>query len=89
MQRLPNWTKTVYPHGELEKLSKFSFVQPTYTNYMKKIRSGYLLREILDNSWLQFTNPSKNPSMVMYSAHHNTIANLLHSIGLYTENVSV
>lgn len=86
---LPDWTQSVYPGGELEKLARLSFVQPTYTSEMAKLRSGFLLKEILDNSMKKFTNSSNTPSMVVYSAHHNTIANILHTIGLYNEDVRI
>lgn len=51
---------------------------------MKMIRSGYLLKEILDrfSSKIQRTL-SPDRSLWMYFAHDTTIANMLNSLGLF------
>lgn len=51
---------------------------------MKKLKSGYLLKEILD----RFTNKTKgsltpNRSLWMYFAHDITLTNMLNSLGLF------
>lgn len=59
----------------------------TRTAEMKKLRSGYLLKEILDH----FARKAQSTlvpdrSMWMYFAHDITLANMLNSLGLYEVN---
>lgn len=56
----------------------------TVTTEMKKLKSGYLLKEILD----RFTNKiqltlSPDRSLWMYFAHDITITNMLNSLGVF------
>lgn len=53
---------------------------------MKKLRSGYLLKEILDRSKNKTSSTlSPDRSLWMYFAHDNSIADMLNSLGLYKE----
>lgn len=54
------------------------------TNEMKKLKSGFLLKEILDRftSKVQSTlNP--NRSLWMYFAHDITLSNMLNTLGMF------
>lgn len=72
------------PGSEFEYLAKQHFPTYTRTNEMKKLRSGFQLKEILDrsrNKTLSTLTPDR--SLWMYSAHDVTIANVLDSLGLF------
>lgn len=72
------------PGGDFEYLALFHFKIFTPTTQMKKLKSGFLLKEILDRSMAK-TQATGSPdySLYMYFAHDNTIANMLNSLGLY------
>lgn len=82
---LPDWAKNVMtPGGDFEYLAFYWYKIFTPTTEMKKFKSGYLLKEILD----RFTNKtqltlSPNRSLWMYFAHDITIANMLSSLGVF------
>lgn len=82
--RLPTWAESVLLLPDFEYLAMYYFQVFTPTIEMKKLKSGFLLKEILD----RFTNKiqstlSPNLSLMMYFAHDNTIVNMLNSLGLY------
>lgn len=65
-------------------LADFYFAIFTQTDEMKKLRAGFLLKEILDRS----DNKSKSMlspdrSLWMYFAHDNTIVDVLNSLRLF------
>lgn len=75
------------PDGDFQRLAFYWFRMFTATPEMKKLRSGYLLKEILD----RFTNKtqtqlSPDRSLWMYFGHDNTVADMLNSLGVF--NVS-
>lgn len=72
------------PLGDLNKLAAYWYEIPTVTKEMQKLKSGFLLKEILN----QFTDKMEskftiNQTLFMYFAHDVTIANMLHSLGLF------
>lgn len=71
-------------NGDFEQFALKWFQIFTVTNEMKKMKSGYLLKEILD----RFTSKAESTlepdrSLWMYFAHDITIANMLNSLGLF------
>ena len=82
---IPQWAEeAIKPGSKLEYLASIYFTIFARTTEMKKLRSGYLLKEILDRS----TNKSMSTlapdrSLWMYFAHDNTLADMLNSLGLY------
>lgn len=68
-------------------LATFYFALFTQTTEMKKLRAGYLLKEILDrlNDKTKSTL-SPNRSLWMYFAHDNTLVDLLNSLDLFDVN---
>lgn len=82
---MPQWAEQVMqPDGDFQRLAFYWFRMFTATPEMKKLRSGYLLKEILD----RFTNKtqtqlSPNRSLWMYFGHDITIANMLNSLGVF------
>jgi len=71
-------------NGPFESMSLQWYVTFTPTAELKKLRSGFLLKEILDH----FTNKMKSQfhshiNLWMYFAHDITISNMLNSLGLF------
>lgn len=68
--------------GALEYFSAIVMMAETHTTEMKKIRSGFLLKEMLD----RFKDMIKSPNerlLWIYSAHDITIVNFLNSLDVY------
>lgn len=70
--------------GDFEYLALFHFKIFTPTIEMKKLKSGFLLIEML-NRFMAKSQATLLPdySLFMYFAHDNTIANMLNSLGLF------
>ncbi|XP_055307986.1 prostatic acid phosphatase-like [Sitodiplosis mosellana] len=84
-KQLPKWAESVMvPGGDFEYLSMFYFQIFTSTTGTKRLKSGFLLKEILDR-FTKKTQSKLSPDRVLflYFAHDNTIANMLNSLGLY------
>ncbi|XP_037029689.1 prostatic acid phosphatase-like [Bradysia coprophila] len=84
---LPDWTKRVLRGGDLydnlEETFLKTFRLDTSTQFMAKIKGGFLLKDILD----RFTNKSKSllepdRKLWVYSGHDSTIIRLLNSLGI-------
>lgn len=88
---IPPWAQEVMkPGSEFEHLALIYFTIFARTTEMKKLRSGYLLKEILDrsiNKTLSTLLPDR--SLWMYFAHDNTLADMLNSLGLYEVSCTV
>lgn len=83
--RLPEWAKEVfYPGSDLEKLAYNNFKSLTQTKELTQLKSGFLLREIMDR-FLAKANSTLKPDyeLYIYSAHDITIANLLNIFSQY------
>lgn len=82
---LPDWAKSVMkPGGDFEYLAICYFKIFSVTREMQKLKSGFLLNEILD----RFTSKAESTlspdrSLHMYFAHDITITNMLSTLGLY------
>lgn len=85
IDRIPDWGKSIIePDGPIERLVFDWYAARTATTEMKKLKSGYLLKEMLDHC----TNKSQGTlspdrSIWMYFAHDHTINNFLHTLDLY------
>lgn len=86
LYRLPSWAaKVMLPGGEFERITVLSYELWTELLEMKKLRSGFLLKEIFD----RFSNKTQSKlspdrSLWMYFAHDFTISSMLHSLGMST-----
>lgn len=82
---IPSWAEEVMkPGSDFEYLAFVYFTIFTHSTEMKKLRSGYLLKEILDHSTNKsMSTLSPDRSLWMYFAHDNTIADMLNSLGLF------
>lgn len=69
---------------DFEYLAELYFAIFTQTTEMKKLRGGFLLKEILDRSQSKSQSTLKpDRSLWMYFAHDNTIVDMLNSLGLF------
>lgn len=84
-RRLPKWADEVMLRGgDFEFLMKYYFVIFTQTNEMKKLKSGFLLKEILHRFSLKVNSTlTPNRNLWMYFAHDITLSNMLNSLGLF------
>lgn len=76
--------------GNLEFLATLWYQIHTSTNEMKKIKAGYLLKDILN----RFTDKiesklSPDRTLFLYFAHDITIANILNSMGLFKVQITL
>lgn len=68
----------------MEHLGGYWFKLITGTNDLKKLYSGFLLKEILDRFDKKANlNLSPDRSMWLYSAHDVTIGSMLNTIGVF------
>lgn len=68
-------------------LAEFYFALFTQTDELKKLRAGFLLKEILDRSDNKTKSTlSPDRSLWMYFAHDNTLVDILNSLHLFDVN---
>lgn len=80
---LPTWTDRVYPEP-LRQLAARSFATATYTRPLARLKAGPLLLDILTRFKLKsIANLKPNLSLVLFSAHDSTVANLLNTMDLF------
>lgn len=81
---VPDWAqKLLTPGGALEKFSEYWLQLNTGTTEMKRLKSGFLLRDILDRFKSKAESKIPNERMAIFSGHDMTIASLLNTMGLY------
>lgn len=82
---LAHWAEEVIkPNGTMEYIATFDYKTYTDTPQLARLKSGFLLKEILEH-FSQKVNLTLQPnrSVWFYSAHDITITNMLNSLGLY------
>lgn len=72
----------MFPDGKLKELARLSFLMDTKTTLMKRLRVGFLIRDIFERLTNK-KNAMLGHSMWMYSAHDLTIVLLLDALGLF------
>lgn len=80
---LPDWTKEVYPDA-MKPISGLSFAVKAYTPLLARLKSGPLLKEIL-NHMKSKTKGKLDESYYVYSAHDTTVANMLNTLGVFKD----
>lgn len=81
---LPEWTKKVYPDGDMKWVAARSFATNTNTKTLARLKTGFLLRDIFErskNKTMSLLSPNRN--MWVYSGHDTTIANILNTLGVF------
>ncbi|XP_053624392.1 prostatic acid phosphatase-like isoform X1 [Plodia interpunctella] len=84
---LPNWTREVYP-DKLVEPSGYSFTTDTGTPTLARLKVGPLLQHITTQmaNKVAFGKGKRNKTdinVAIFSGHDITVANVLHSLGLY------
>lgn len=70
--------------SDLEWISNRSFQVSTNTPELARLKTGFLIREILDRFDQKISAKlSPDRSLWIYSAHDTTVANVLNSLGLF------
>lgn len=84
-KHLPLWAeKVLEKESGFEDLANFVSTIYTRTSNFKRLRTGFLLKEILDRSRQKILcTLSPDRSMWMYFAHLSTINDMLNSLGLH------
>lgn len=83
--QLPNWTHNVFPN-KLFPLAKRSEELLTETDYMKKVKGGPLISEIMDNivkKRLGILFPNRN--VFIYSGLDVTLINVIRALRVYDQ----
>lgn len=85
---LPEWTKKIFPGGDLQWIADRSFQLQTNTPEMARLKSGFLIREML-NRFNQKIKSQLDPdrNLWIYSAHDTTVANILNTLNLFEVNI--
>lgn len=82
--RLPEWTREVFiPGGALEYLKTYWIKFITGTPELKRLKSGFLLKEILDRFKNKTLSSLPDELMRIYSGHDITIASLLNTLDVF------
>lgn len=82
--RLPSWTKKIFPSKEMDLAAGLSFQTPTFNRKLARLKSGSLLKEVLDRFNDKINHKLKpSRSLWMYSAHDTTVANLLNTLKVF------
>lgn len=81
---IPQWGERAMNDTNFVRLSLIYYVIFTHSTEMKKLRAGYLLKEILDRSTNKtMSTLSPNRTLWLYFAHDNSMVDMLNSLGLY------
>lgn len=78
---LPEWTKEVYP-DKLKPISGLSFAIKSYTPLLARLKTGPLLKQILDHMKSK-TSKKLDQNYWVYSGHDTTVANMLNTLGVF------
>lgn len=82
---LPDWTEKVFPDKMLP-MAKRSLALFTETQFMKRIKGGMFITEVIENMTKKRTNLlNPNRSLFVYSAHDVTLSNVMRALGVTAE----
>lgn len=80
--RVPNWTESVF--DEIEECAIFSHKMDTNTKLLARLKVGFLIRDILERFTMKKDSTlTPNRVLWMYSAHDETIINVLNALNLF------
>lgn len=80
---LPDWAEGVFPEKMLP-LAERSLALFTETPFMKKIKGGSIVTDIVDKM-VKKRSGLQNRSIFVYSAHDITLVNFMNAIGIIAE----
>jgi len=80
---LPTWAQPVVSTENFQMLYNLSFAVKTWTPEAKKLRAGPILADLNAHFHERIVNQSMETKFFLYSAHDNTMINVLHSLDIY------
>ncbi|XP_031629370.1 prostatic acid phosphatase-like [Contarinia nasturtii] len=85
---LQKWAQKEFKSGVMEKIANFRMKLATNTKELARLRIGFLLKDMLER-FAQKINKTLKPdrSIVIFSAHDLTIANILNALGVFNPHV--
>lgn len=87
-KRIPHWAEVLLVPGSVaEKLSTYWFKLISGTELLLRLRSGFLLDQIIDRFKDKTNSLLPEQLMQIYSAHDTTIASMLNGLGLFEVNL--
>ena len=82
---LPEWAQiTMKSNDTLDYLGAMNYQSVTHSTEMKKLRAGFLIKEMLDrfkNKTLSLLTPDR--TVWLYAAHGSVVSNVLNSLSLF------
>lgn len=78
---LPDWTEGVFPSKTLPLAERYLRLI-TETPFMKRIKAGPLMTEIIENMFSKKNNLPQERSINIYSAHDVTLVNLMNAMNV-------
>ncbi|KAK9876227.1 hypothetical protein WA026_012528 [Henosepilachna vigintioctopunctata] len=85
---LPDWTKDYFPE-KLEEPTVFFYVFNSYTEKMKRLKGGVLLKKLIGD-WKAKADGQLSPKerkAFLYGGHDSTIANLLSTLKIWDPQI--
>lgn len=83
---LPAWAELVFNKSRdvLEYFAAIKYESFTHTTEMKKIKGGFILKEIFDTFKIKTRDKLSPPRhMVLYFTHGHTIVNILNTLNVF------
>jgi len=81
---LPEWAARALKDPRMVNLTAFSFKMVTYTEEMKRLKGGPLIKEMIQNMNEKISGKmDARRKVFMYSAHDTTVATFLNSLDLF------
>lgn len=81
---LPVWAQKVYGSPDLTFISNFAFSINTHTRKLARLKTGPLLKDVLNRFEIKHKKQLKpDRNVFIYSAHDTTVANLLNTLKLF------
>jgi lysosomal acid phosphatase len=84
---LPDWTEGVFPSKTLPIAERYLRLI-TETPFMKRIKAGPLMSEIIENMFSNKNNLPQEKSINIYSAHDVTLVNLMNSMAILDQTTN-
>lgn len=82
---LPKWTEAVYPK-KLLALAERNLALLTENDYMKRVRGGYLVTDVIDKM-IQIKSNQLQPArrLYLYSGHDVTLVNVMRALNITSQ----
>ncbi|XP_063977317.1 venom acid phosphatase Acph-1-like [Diachasmimorpha longicaudata] len=86
--RLPEWTSGIFPYGKLHDGAILNYRVMSWSERLKVLNGGMLLKNFTDNMLLTATAAKEMPlKMVLLSGHEINLTALMETLGVYNPHV--